>query len=91
MDLCCVRVAVVKVDRARLIEPAATRTLNDLQPRFGVLPILLVAFDDPDLTDAEGFSHFPTAPYVAELVEWNALEPVEWVLLPEIVEAELPF
>jgi 8-oxo-dGTP pyrophosphatase MutT (NUDIX family) len=91
MDLCCVRVAVVKVDRARLVEPLATRTLRDLQPRFGVLPILLVAFSDTDLVDLHGFSEFPTAPYLDELVEWNDVEPVEWVPLPELVEPELPF
>ena len=91
MDLCCVRVAVVKVERAHLVEPLATRTLMDLQPLFGFLPILLVSFDASDLLDAQGFSGFPTAPYLAELVEWNAAEPVEWGPLPELVEPELPF
>lgn len=91
MDLCCVRVAVVKVDRWRLVEPIATRTLMDLQPRFGILPILLVSFDHPDLLDAEGFSGFPTTPYLAELVEWNAAESVKWEPLPDLVEPELPF
>lgn len=91
MDLCCVRVAVVKVDRARLAEPLATRTLRELQPRFGILPILLVSFDSLDLQDAAGFSEFPTAPYVADLVEWNSMELIEWAPLPELVEPDLPF
>lgn len=91
MDLCCVRVAVVKVDRARLIEPLATRTLRELQPRFGILPILLVSFEGADLQDATGFSEFPTEPYVVDLVEWNSMEPVEWAPLPELVEPDLPF
>lgn len=91
MDLCCVRVAVVRVARDRLIEPFATSALNELQPRFEVLPILLVSFSAPDLVDVRGFSHFPTAPYVEELVEWNSLESVEWVPVPDLVEQELPF
>lgn len=91
MDLCCVRIAVVKVDRVRLIEPLATRTLRELQPRFGILPILLVSFDRTDLQDAAGFSEFPTTPYVTDLVEWNSMEPVGWESLPELVEPELPF
>ena len=91
MDLCCVRVAVVKVDRARLDDPIATRTLRELQPRFGILPILLVSFKSVKLDDAAGFSEFPTAPYVADLVEWNSMEPVEWEPLPELVEPDLPF
>lgn len=91
IDLCCVRVAVVRVARDRLIEPFATRALNELQPRFGVLPILLVSFSAPSLMDVRGFSYFPTAPYVEELVEWNSFEAVEWVSVPDLVEQKLPF
>jgi len=91
MDLCCVRVAVVKVDHARLLEPFATRTVRDLQPRFGILPILLVSFSDAGLLDARGFSEFPTGPYLTELIEWNEAEPVVWSPLPELIEPELPF
>lgn len=91
IDLCCVRVAVVKVAPAALVVPLATQTLRDLQPRFGVLPILLVAFSSSDLSDAQGFSEFPTAPYLADLVEWNGMEPVEWGALPVAAEEELPF
>ena len=91
LDLCCVRVAVVRVERAHLIEPAATKKLCELQRRFGILPILLVAFSDPALKDVQGFSHFPTAPYVEELVQWNLLEPVAWAPLPPLLEPEGPF
>lgn len=91
MDLCCVRVAVVKIDRACLVNPRATRTLRELQPRFGILPILLVSFERLDLQDAAGYSEFPTTPYMTDLAEWNSMEPVEWEPLPELVEPDLPF
>jgi hypothetical protein len=91
VDLCCVRVAVVKVAPAALVEPLATRTIRELQPRFGVLPILMIAFADAELSDVQGFSEFPTAPYLADLVEWHGMEPVEWEPLPELAEEELPF
>lgn len=91
MDLCCVRIAVVRVARPSLEEPLAGRTIRELQRRFGVVPILLVAFEGPDLGDVRGYSEFPTAAYLAELVEWNGMEPIEWAPLPELAEEELPF
>ena len=91
MDLCCVRVAVVKVAPKLLVEPQSIRVIRELQPRFGVVPILLVAFDEPDLDDVRGYSDFPTAGYLADLVEWNSMEPLEWTALPAPLEEELPF
>lgn len=91
VDLCCVRVVVVRVERTVLLEQRGLRVARDLQPRFGLLPIMLVSFDGPHMENAECFSEWPTSPYLAELVEWNSLEPVEWLPLPELVEPELPF
>jgi len=91
IDLCCVRIAVVRVPPLMLVDPLATRTIRDLQPRFGVVPILLVSFDQVDLGDIQGFSEFPTAPYLIDLVEWNSMEPIEWHPLPPLIEEELPF
>lgn len=91
MDLCCVRVAVVKASSRWPTEIAATNILNGLQPRFGHLPILLVSFDEPDLSDIRGYSGFPTDPYLADMVEWHSLEPINWQPLPKIVEPALPF
>lgn len=91
VDLCCVRVAVVKVEPEKLLEPAATLEVRALQPRFGVLPIMLVAFRDPALLDAQAFAEFPASAYLADLIEWNSMEPVEWGPLPDLVEEDLPF
>ncbi|WP_305821352.1 hypothetical protein [Massilia brevitalea] len=91
VDLCCVRVAVVRVSFEKLAEPTATREVRALQPRFGVLPIMLVAFEDFALLDAEAFAEFPVSGCLADLVDWNSMEPVEWGPLPELVEEELPF
>lgn len=91
VDLCCVRVAVVKVEPAKLLGPTATREVRSLQPRFGLLPIMLVAFHDPTLLDARAFAEFPVSDYLADLIDWNSMEPVEWGPLPELVEEDLPF
>lgn len=91
VDLCCVRVAAVKVALEVLAEPLATREVRALQPRFGVLPIMLVAFEDFALLDAQAFAEFPVFGYLADLVDWNSMEPVEWKALPELAEEELPF
>lgn len=91
VDLCCVRVAVVKVALGVLAEPLARREVRALQPRFGVLPIMLVAFKDFALLDAQAFAEFPVSDYLADLVDWNSMEPVEWEALPELAEEELPF
>jgi hypothetical protein len=72
-------------------EPHAIRLIRELQPRFGVVPILLVSFECPELSDLQGYSEFPTGPYLADLADWNSMEPVEWGPLPELVEEELPF
>ncbi|HBI70688.1 MAG TPA: hypothetical protein DDZ22_17290 [Massilia sp.] len=91
VDLCCVRVAVVRVPLEKLIDPVATREVRALQPRFGVLPIMLVAFEDFALLDAQAFAEFPVSGYLADLIDWNSMEPVEWGSLPELAEEELPF
>lgn len=91
IDLCCVRIAVVQVAPALLAEPQSTRTIRELQPRFGVVPLLLVSFDAPDMSDVRGYSEFPAADYVADLLDWHGIEPIEWETLPEPVEEELPF
>lgn len=91
MDLCCVRVAVVKANCHWTTEATATRILNGLQARFGHLPILLVSFNEHDLSDLQGYSGFPTGPYLADMLEWHSLEPIQWQPLPELVEAALPF
>lgn len=91
IDLCCVRVAVVQVAPALLAEPLSIKTIRELQPRFGVVPLLLVSFDDPGMSDIQGYSEFPTAEYVADLLDWHGMEPIEWGPLPVVVEDELPF
>ena len=91
VDLCCVRVAVVKVAPATLAEPQATRMIRTLQPRFGCVPILLVSFECPELTDLQGYSEFPASAYLVDLAEWHSMEPLEWAALPELAEEELPF
>lgn len=91
VDLCCVRVAVVKVALEKLAKPWATRELRALQPRFGVLPIMLIAFEDSALLNAQAFAEFPVSGYLSDLVDWNSMEPVEWGPLPELAEEELPF
>lgn len=91
IDLCCVRIAVVQVAPASLVEPLSTRTIRELQPRFGVVPLLLVSFDESDMSDVRGFSEFPAADYVADLLDWHGMEPIEWGPLPELAEDELPF
>ncbi len=91
VDLCCVRVAVVKVALEMLAEPWAMREARALQPRFGVLPIMLVAFEDFALLDAQAFAEFPVSGYLADLIYWNSMEPVNWEPLPELEEEELPF
>lgn len=91
IDLCCVRVAVVRVAPAVLVEPHSTRMLRELQPRFGIVPILLVSFECPELSDLRGYSEFPTAAYLIDLAEWHSMEPLEWAPLPELIEEELPF
>lgn len=91
VDLCCVRVAVVKISPEKLDEPMATREVRALQPRFGVVPIMLLASEDPALLDARAFAEFPVSGYLADLIDWNSMEPVEWGPLPDLVEEELPF
>jgi hypothetical protein len=91
IDLCCVRIAVVKVERLALVEPESTKTIRKLQPHFGLVPIMLVAFDAHNLSDIQAFSEFPTSAYLADLVEWHRLEPVEWKQLPPLRVPELPF
>lgn len=91
IDLCCVRVAVVRVTPAVLAEPCSTRTIREIQPRFGVVPILLVSFECSHLSDLQGYSEFPASAYLADLVDWHSMEPLEWAPLPELAEEELPF
>lgn len=91
IDLCCVRIAVIRVAPALLVEPQSTRTIRELQPRFGVVPLLLASFEDPDMSDVRGYSEFPAADYLADLLDWHSMEPIEWGPLPVPAEEELPF
>ena len=91
MDLCCVRIAVVRIDRLPPCKRTGVALIRELQPRFGGTPIMLVAATDDGLTDVMCFSEFAIEPYLSELVEWNGLEPIEWESLPIFVEPDLPF
>lgn len=91
MDLCCVRIAVVRVNRLPPCKRTGVALIRELQPRFGVVPIMLVMATTDDLADVQSFSEFATEPYLSDLVEWNEFEPVEWKPLPVYIEPELPF
>jgi hypothetical protein len=88
VDLCCVRIAVVLVDRDDIEPTTAPKLIRKLQPRFGGLPILLVYKPDTSWDGARAYSDFPTDSYFAALI---LNDDTEWGPLPPEPEEELPF
>jgi len=43
------------------------------------------------MSDVRGYSEFPAADYLADLLDWHSMEPIEWGPLPVPAEEELPF
>lgn len=87
-DLCCVRVAVVQVNKDDIDVVRAQKLIRSLQRRFGGLPIMLVHKPTFDWSGVQGYSDFPTPLYLAELI---ASDDAEWGPLPPEPEDELPF